>query len=83
VAGDAPAGVVTVTSTTPLPAGATALIHVAEVTVKLLAAAPPKATAVAPVKPVPLIVTVVPPAAGPPVGLSPVTVGAVGAGGWA
>ena len=35
----------------------------------------PKSTAVAPVKSVPVIVTEVPPAAGPLVGLRPVTVG--------
>ena len=35
----------------------------------------PKSTAVAPVKPVPLTVTVLVPAAGPLLGLTPVTVG--------
>ena len=39
----------------------------------------PKSTAVAPVKLVPLTMTEVPPAAGPFVGLSPVTVGSAGA----
>ena len=66
----------TVTSTTPVPAGLVAVICVAELTVKLPAAAPAKCTAVAPVKPVPVIVTDVPPAAGPDVGLRPVTAGA-------
>ena len=37
----------------------------------------PKSTAVAPVKPVPVIVTNVPPPRGPAVGLMPVTAGAV------
>ena len=36
----------------------------------------PKSTAVAPLKPLPLIVTVVPPAKGPACGLMPETVGA-------
>jgi hypothetical protein len=39
----------------------------------------PKSTAVAPVKPVPVIVTLVPPAVGPLLGLTLVTVGAGGA----
>ncbi len=38
------------------------MIWVAETTVKLVAAVAPKLTAVAPVKPVPVMVTVVPPA---------------------
>ena len=38
-------------------------------TVKLVAALAPKSTAVAPVKPVPVMVTAVPPAGGPAVGL--------------
>ena len=66
----------TVTSTTPVPAGLVAVICVAELTVKLLAATVPEFTAVAPVRSVPVIVTVVPPAAGPGVGLMPVTLGA-------
>jgi hypothetical protein len=64
-----PAGVVIVTSTVPVPAGDVAVICVAEFTVKLAAAVAPKFTAVAPVKPVPVIVTDVPPAAGPEVGV--------------
>ena len=71
-----PAGVVTVTSTVPVPAGLSAVIVVSLTTVKLVAGVVPKSTAVAPVKPVPVIVTEVPPAAGPLVGLMPVTVGA-------
>ena len=74
---EVPAGVVTVTLTVPPAcAGATAEIWVAELTVKLVAAVPPKDTAVAPVKLVPVIVTCVPPASGPEAGLRPVTVGA-------
>ena len=45
-------------------------------TVKLAAAAVPNLTAVAPVKAVPVITTVVPPAVGPADGDTPVTVGA-------
>ena len=57
-------GVTTVTSTTPVPAGLVAVICVAELTTTLVAAVVPKFTAVAPVKSVPVIVTVVPPADG-------------------
>lgn len=73
-----PALVVTVTSTTPaVSAGAFAVIVVAEVTVKDDALTLPKCTAVAPVKPVPEIVTEVPPVVGPLFGVTPVTVGFV------
>src|SRR5580704_11730414 len=71
-----PAGVTTVTSATPAPAGLTAVIVVAFTTTTPVAAVEPKSTAVAPVNPVPVIVTVVPPADGPLSGLTPVTVGA-------
>ena len=71
-----PPGVVTVTSTVPVPAGAVALMEVALVTVKLAAAVDPNLTAVAPVKSVPVRVTVVPPEAGPLAGDRVVTVGA-------
>ena len=70
-----PAGVVTVTSTRPLPAGEFAVIEVAVLTVNEAAAAPPNLTAVAPVKLMPVIVTPVPPAAGPLFGATAVTVG--------
>ena len=57
--------VVTVTSTVPLPAGAFAVIDVALMHVEPdLAALPPNLTAVAPVRLAPVIVTIVPPAAG-------------------
>ena len=69
-----PKGVVTVISTRPEPAGEVAVIWVAELTVKV-AEVPPKLTIVAPVNPVPVIMTEVPPAAGPLVGFLPVTVG--------
>ena len=71
-----PPTVVALTVTAPLPAGATAVIWVAELTVKLVAAVPPNFTAVAPVKFVPVMVTLVPPVAGPDVGARPVIVGA-------
>ena len=54
-------GVVTVTSAIPEPAGEVAVILISELTVKLVAAVEPNLTAVAPVNPVPVIVTVVPP----------------------
>ena len=53
------------------------MIWVAEITVKLVAAVAPNLTAVAPFRFVPVMVTCVPPAAGPEVGLTAVTVGAV------
>ena len=57
-----PPAVVTVTSTAPaLPAGEVAVIEVAELTVKLLAATEPNFTDVALVRSVPVIVTKVPP----------------------
>ena len=70
-----PPAVVTRTSTVPVPAGDVAVIWVAELTVKAAAGVAPKLTAVAPVKFVPVIVTDVPPVAGPEVGEIDVTVG--------
>ena len=55
------------------------MIVVLLTTVTSVAAVVPKSTAVAPVNPVPVIVTAVPPAAGPLFGLMPVTVGAAAA----
>ena len=75
-----PTGVTTVTSCTPVPAGAVAVTWVAELTVKLVALVAPKRTAVAPVKVTPVIVTTVPPAVEPEAGLIPVTAGAPPAG---
>jgi hypothetical protein len=71
-----PDGVVTVISTIPVPAGEAAVIWVAEFTVKPDAKTAPNFTAVAPVNPVPVTVTEVPPAAGPKAGEIPVIVGA-------
>jgi hypothetical protein len=60
-------------STVPVPVGLSAVIVVALTTMKLVAGFVPKSTAVAPVKPVPWTVTVVPPGSGPALGLTPVT----------
>jgi hypothetical protein len=78
---EVPADVVTVTSTAPVdPAGALAVSEVAELTLNEVAATEPNLTAVAPVKPVPVTVTEVPPAVGPEDGLTEVTVGVLGGG---
>ena len=71
-----PAGVVTVTSTVPVPAGAVATILPADDSENDSAAVVPNVTALAPLKPLPLIVTVAPPSVEPAVGLRPVTRGA-------
>jgi hypothetical protein len=73
---DVPPGVVTVTSTVAVPAGLFAVIVVSLTTIRSVATVEPKSTAVAPVNPVPVIVTGVPPAAVPLVGFKAVTVGA-------
>jgi hypothetical protein len=70
-----PPGVVTVTSTVPVPAGEMAVIDVAEFTVKLPALIEPNLTAVAPVRLAPPIVTEVPPISRPVLGLTLVTAG--------
>jgi hypothetical protein len=71
-----PAGVVTVMSTCPGgAAGEVAVIDVVLSTVKLLAAVAPNETPVAPLKLVPEMVTAVPPAVLPVVGLTPLTAG--------
>ena len=64
------------TSTVPVPAGEVAVIVLGPTTVKPAAAVAPKVTAVAPVKPVPVMVTLVPLVEGPDVGEINVTVGA-------
>ena len=66
---------VTVTCTMPEPAGEVAVICVSDFTVTSVALAVPNLTPVAPVNPVPVIVTVVAPAVGPLVGEMDVTVG--------
>ncbi len=71
-----PFGVVTVTSTSPgACAGAVAVIWVGVSTVKLAAGVTPKFTSVAPVRSAPVMVTLVPPIAGPEPGLTLETVG--------
>jgi hypothetical protein len=60
----------------PDPAGAVTVIWVSDTTVKLDAAVGPNDTPVAPVNPVPVMVTTVP--ATPEVGLKPVIAGAAG-----
>jgi hypothetical protein len=75
-----PLGVVTVTSTVPLAwGGSVAEITVSESTVNALAELAPKETALAPVKPLPLMLTTVPPPVLPVVGLRAVTAGAAAA----
>ncbi len=73
---EVPPEVVTVTVTVPLAcAGDVTVIDVADVTVTLVAAVVPKETVAVLVNPLPVIVTVVPPVAGPVGGEMPVTVG--------
>ena len=57
-----PSGVVTVTSTVPVPAGDVAVIDVARVGGDESPGSLPKSTAVAPARSVPVTVTLVPPA---------------------
>src|SRR5208282_65100 len=77
-----PPAVVTVTLTVPLdPAGETTVISDSESTFTSVAATEPNLTTAPAMKPLPLIVTEVPPTAGPFFGDSPVTVGAFGGGG--
>src|SRR5450759_5373907 len=70
-----PSGVVTVTSTVPAPGGEIAVIELSESTVKLDALVEPNLTTVAPVNLAPVMVTEVPPVAGPVVGVNAVIVG--------
>lgn len=63
----------TVTCTLPVPAGEMAVMLLAEFTVTPVAGIVPKFTAVTPLRLVPAIVTVVPPAAGPLAGVTAVT----------
>ena len=71
-----PPGVLTVTSTVPEPAGDVAVTCVADSALSALALAVPNLTSLAPVRFVPVIVTVLAPAAGPLVGSILLTVGA-------
>ena len=73
---EVPLKVVTVTSMVPTePDDEVAVMEVAELTVNEVALLAPNLTAEAPRKPVPVMVTVVPPAVGPAIGLMVVTVG--------
>ena len=72
---DVPFGVTTVISTVPSAAGLTRTIWVAVSLAKLVTAVVPNSTSVAPDRSRPVMVTVVPPVAGPLVGLIPVTTG--------
>jgi hypothetical protein len=74
--GEVPLGLVTVTSTVPAAwAGEVLVISVSETTVKDAAGVAPKWTEVAVVKLVPVIVTGAPPAVGPALGATELTVG--------
>ena len=66
---DVPAGVVTMTSMVPEPGGLVTVISVLESETKLTAT-PPKLTLMGSLRLVPLIVTLVPPVAGPLAGES-------------
>src|SRR5579862_6328657 len=70
-----PLVVVTTTSTVPVPGGAVAVISVAESTVNDAAWVLPNATPAVPVKPEPVMSTLVPPDGTPPAGETPVTTG--------
>jgi len=70
VAAEVPADVVAVMSTVPFPGGLTTVICVPDSAV-INPAAPPKLTPVAPDRPVPAIVTLVPPAVLPLAGETP------------
>jgi hypothetical protein len=73
---EVPSGVVTVTSTVPVPAGETAETTFGPSTVTSVAALMPKLTAVAPVRLLPKMYTFVPPVSGPRLGKTTLTVGA-------
>ena len=62
------------TSTLPVPGGEVAWISAPLITLKV-ATVPPNLTSVAPVKPVPMITTAVPPSGGPEFGVTERTVG--------
>ncbi len=71
---EVPPGVVTVTSTVPVPAGEVTVMESA-VSAVTVPAVVPKSTAVAFARLVPVTVTLVPPPSGPALGLTAVTVG--------
>lgn len=71
VGDEVPAAFLTATITVPVPAGVVAVILVSLTTVNLEAVVEPKKTPVAPVNPLPVMVTCVPPLAFPLDGLIP------------
>ena len=73
---EVPDDVLTVTFTVPVPGGEVAVTLVADMSFTLVADAVPKCTAVGLLRLVPVIVTEVPPEAGPEVGDMAVIVGA-------
>jgi hypothetical protein len=70
-----PPGVVTKTATAPVPAGDVTVIDPALLAVIVPGLPAPKLTAVAPLRFCPVILTVVPPPAGPELGLTLVLIG--------
>jgi hypothetical protein len=72
-----PDAVVTVIATVPTPTGESAVINVAEFTLKAVALVVPKRTDDAPVKLVPVILTALPPAPAPLFGVTLEIVGAL------
>ena len=70
-----PRELTTVTSTVPVPTGAIAVIEISLATINDTAGVAPKLTAVVLVKPVPVMVTLVPPKMLPTVGDIELTVG--------
>ena len=76
VATAVPAGVVTDTLTTPAEPGGVRQVMLAAVATTLVAAAPPKVTLVAPLRLVPEMVTLVPPAVEPVAGVTALMAGA-------
>ncbi len=75
---EVPPGVGTITSTMPFPVGLTTVICVSLTMVKFVTAAAPNETLVAQLNPLPVMVTLVPPPAGPLIGLMLDTDGGVG-----
>src|SRR5665213_818201 len=75
---EVPPTVVTVRSPVPVPAGAVAVTWVSDTTVNVVAGIEPNVTAVTPVKPEPVTVTLVPPVVSPSVGARPATIGGTG-----
>jgi hypothetical protein len=68
---EVPKAVVTHTSAVPIPGGLMAAISESLSTLMFGEFVVPKLTCVAPVKPLPVMMTIVPPAIGPLIGLSP------------